>query len=55
MIPNFLRLDMQHIYREHNQCVDGLSKDALILDPGLCHIFEFFDESVSEVGDFMLF
>ena len=54
-MSNFLRLDFQHIYREHNQCADGLSKEALLLDPGLCHISSFFDGVVSEIGEFMFF
>ena len=55
MMPLFLRLDMQHIYREHNQCVDSLSKEALFLAPGLCYISDFFDNSVIESVKFQLF
>ena len=55
MIPNFLKLDFQHIYREQNQCADGLSKEALLLDPGLCHISAFFYGSVYEISEFMFF
>ena len=55
MMPLFLRLDMQHIYREHNQCADGLSKEALNLALGLYYIFEFYDDSVIEFGEFQLF
>ena len=52
MMSLFLRLDMQHIYREHNQCADGLSKEALNLAPGLCYISEFYDDSIIEFGKF---
>ena len=55
MMPLFLRLDMQHIYREHNQCPDGLLKEALFLAPGLYYISKFFDDSVIEFGKFQLF
>ena len=55
MIPLFLILDMKHIYKEHNQCVDGLSKEALHLAPGLCYIFDFYDDFVIEFGKFQLF
>ena len=55
MMPLFLRLHMQHIYREHNQCVDGLSKEALNLAPGLCYISKFYDDFVIEFGKFQIF
>ena len=55
MMPNFLSLDLQHVYREHNQSADGLSKEALVLDSGFCHISEFYDDSVIQSGEFKLF
>ena len=55
MMPKFLSLEFQHVYREHNQTLDGFSKEALDLDSGLCHISEFYDDSVIQYGEFKLF
>ena len=55
MMLSFLSLDLQHVYREHNQSADGFSKGAVVLDSGLCHISEFLDDSVIEFGEFKLF
>ena len=55
MMQNFLILDLQHVYREHNQSADGFSKEALDLDSGLCHISELYDDSVIMYGDYKLF
>ena len=55
MMPKFLILYFQHIYREHNQTVDGFSKEALDLDLGLCHISELYDDSVIMYGYYKLF
>ena len=40
---------------EHKERPEGTSKEALLLDPGLCHISVFFDGPVSEIGEFMFF
>ena len=55
MTPIFLSLDLQDVYREHNQCANGFSKEALVLDSVLCHISDFYDDSVIEFGKFKLF
>ena len=46
MMPKFLSLEFQHVYIEHNQTAGGFSKEALDMDSGLCHIFEFYDDYV---------
>ena len=40
---SFLSLEFQHVYREHNQIADFLSKEALILAIGKLSHSEFFD------------
>ena len=54
-MPNFLSLDFQHVYKEHNQTADGFSKEALDLESGLCHISEFYDDHVIQYGDYKIF
>ena len=46
---------IKHIYREHNQQVDGLSKQALLLDPGLGHFTETLDGVIIDHGNYKLF
>ena len=55
MIRNFLSLDLQHVYREHKQSTYGFSKEALVLDSGICLISEFYDDYVIQSGEFKLF
>ena len=43
LFSHFLELSFSHIYREHNQHADRLSKFALSLAPRLCTFSEFFD------------
>ena len=46
---------IKHIYREHNQQADGLSKQALLLDPGLWRFTESLDSVIIDHGIFKLF
>ena len=47
-------MTIKHIYREHNQQVDGLSKQALLLDPGLGHFIETFDGVIIDHGNYKI-
>ena len=40
---SFLSINFQHVYREHNMSVDGLSKEALPLDSSLLSFSEFLE------------
>ena len=44
LFSHFLELSFSHIYREHNQLADRLSKSALSLTPSMCTFHEFFDD-----------
>ena len=48
-------LDIRHVYQEHNQSVDGLSKDALVLTPGILSFSEIMEGSICKGGEFQLF
>ena len=48
-------VDINHVFREHNQRVDCLSKDALLLEPGHCVFSEFFDNTLCSSGLAQLF
>ena len=49
------RLTIKHIYREHNQQDDGLSKKALVLDPSFGFFTEFLDGMIVDHGNFQLY
>ena len=55
LMLNFSRLTLKHIYREHNQQADCLSKKALVLDPGFGNFTEFMEGMVINHGNFQLF
>ena len=55
MIDSFLCLDIRHVYREHNERANGLSKDSLALAPGQCSFSEVYDDIIIESGDFQHF
>ena len=55
MMQNFLSLDMQHVYKKHNQRANGFSKEALVLDSRFCLISEFYDDSIIQSREFKLF
>ena len=46
---------INHIYREHNQQADILSKQALMLPPGHGTFFESLDGKIIDQGDLQLF
>ena len=54
-MDGFVWLDILHIYQKHNQSADGLSKDALVLTPGILSFFEIMDGSICENGEHQLF
>ena len=41
-MTSFPSISFQQVYREHNSSVDGLSKEALVLEPSLLSFMEFF-------------
>ena len=48
-------MTIKHIYREHNQQADGLSKQDLLLDPGIRHFTETLDGVIIDHGNYKLF
>ena len=52
LMYNFSRLTIKHIYREHNQQSDCLSKKALVLDPGFGFFTEYLDGMIIDHGNF---
>ena len=55
LFRGFSWLDFRHVYREHNQSANNLSKDALALAPGVLHFTEVIDGSTCMIGEFELF
>ena len=55
LLQNFPELIVKHIYREHNQIADILSKNALLLDSGHGTYKEILNESSIGYGNFQLF
>ena len=55
LIQHFTPLTLNHIYREHNQQADYLSKKALVLDFGIGIFSEFMEGMISDHGNFKLF
>ena len=52
---NFAHMTIKHIYREHNQQVDCLSKKALVLDPGFGFFAKYLDGMIVDHGNFQLY
>ena len=48
-------MDISHVYREHNQRADCLSKDALYLSLGHCSYSEYYDDTMCMSGSTQLF
>ena len=46
---------IKHIYREHNQQANGLSKQALLLDPGFGNFTESLDGMIIDRGNYQFF
>ena len=46
---------MKHIYREHNQMADSLSKKALSLESGYGNCMESVNGMIIDHGNFQLF
>ena len=55
LIQNFSPLALNHIYREHNQKADYLSKKALMMDPRIGNYSEFMEGMIFDHGNFHLF
>ena len=55
LIHLFSPLTLTHIYREHNQQADYLSKKSLGLDPGIGFFSEFMNGMIMDHGNFRLF
>ena len=51
----FLELSFYHVYHEHNQLADRLSKKSISLAPGLGCYTEFIDGHLTSQDSFMLF
>ena len=51
----FLELSFGHVYREHNQIADNLSKKALTFALGSGFYSEFYDGQLTSHDKFMLF
>ena len=46
---------IKHIYHEHNQQADSLSKQDLLLDPRFGNFTEYLDGMIIDHGDYQLF
>ena len=55
LLHNFLDMNMKHIYREHNQIADSLSKSALSHDPSYGNFKEYLSDKITEHGNFHLY
>ena len=55
LCTHFLALSFDHIYSEHNQEADRLSKTALSLAPGIGTYHEFFEGQLTSHGNIKLF
>ena len=55
MLQTFHVVTSKHIFREHNQWVDGLSKQSLELDMGLGNFYESLDGMIIDHGHFKFF
>ena len=52
LMYKFSWLTIKHIYREHNQQPDCLSKKDLVLDPGFRFFTEYLDGMIIDHGNF---
>ena len=55
MLQNVQSVTLKHIFREHNQQADGLSKQDLELDMGFGNFFESLDGMIIDHGQFKFF
>ena len=55
LLHNFPDMIMKHIYREHNQIADSLSKNALSLDSGFGNFQEFMFDNITDHVYFQLY
>ena len=55
LMHHFSGMIMKHIYREHNQIADNLSKIALSLDSGFGNFKESLNDKFTDHGNFQLF
>ena len=55
LLQSFPSVTIQHIYREHNQQADGLSKKALSLTTSYGNLLEFENDMIIDHGNFKLF
>ena len=55
LLHNFPEMIMKHIYREHNQIADSLSKNALSLDSGFGNFKESLNDKIIDHGTFQLY
>ena len=55
LIMSFDSLDIFQVYTEHNQKANYLSKEALVLGPGLCSFSDIEDDSSCMNGNLQLF
>ena len=54
-MDSFTLLDIWHVYQEHNQSVDSLSKDVFLLAPRNLCFSETIDDSIRMSGELELF
>ena len=55
LMSGFTWLNMRHVYREHNQSADSLSKEALLLSLGLLSFSEIMNGTICMNGNLKLF
>ena len=55
LLQNFPDMIMNHIYCEHNQIADSLSKIALSLDSGFGNFQEYMFGKITDHGNFQLY
>ena len=55
LLSSFTRVDISHVYREHNTKEDTLSKEVLCLDPGNLLLTESYDEEFIGEDSIQLF
>ena len=55
LLHYFLDMIMKHIYREHNQIADRLSKSALSHDSGFGNFQEYLFGKITDHGNFQLY
>ena len=55
LLQSFPSVTIQHVYREHNQLANGLSKKTLSLFTGYGNLLEFENDMIIDHGNFKLF